>query len=154
MYKQSTHSRNFYGRFDGEQALPNKLSVQYTGAYSFFDKGDLYKEYNYGVTRKSHEISSGVQMSYSVPLISRKVCKSLSLSTGIHGSFEKAFLWDFTLVNFKERPTLYKITPLLGVELQFKKGISLAAKAKRYIDRGGELSLDYWDIGLSIRVGE
>lgn len=175
LYKQSTHSRNFYGRVDGTQVFNQRFKILYSGEGRLYDRGDWFGSGGYGISRKSREITTELTSAFMVlpPAPGRKHITALQLSAGFEGAFERTKDWNFTTVQFNKGTNLYKTTPVGGCTLVVNKGFTIKLDVKRYFDRVVDIELydidknstlpedqrytgdlqKYWDISLSLTYG-
>lgn len=175
LYKQSIHSRNFYGRINGTQAFSPRLKCLYNIEGRLYDRGDWFGSGGYGISRKSQEVRTDLTSGFFVlpPLPGRKHIMAFQITGGFEGSFERTKNWLFSDERFNKGTNLYKVAPTTGATLLLNRGFTIKMQMKRYFDhvrdielyeadKGSALPEDekytgdlqkYWDLSLSVVYG-
>lgn len=176
LFKQSTHSRNFYTRIDGVQQFHPRFKLLYSLEGRLYDRGDWFAETgSYGVNRKSREVAVQSQGGFFLfpPNPGRKHIMAMQLTGGFEGAFERARDWDFNTKQFDLGTNLFKMSPISGFTILFVKGVTIKASLKRYFDKVVDIELyendkksdlpknerytgdlqKYWDLSLSLVYG-
>lgn len=175
LYKQSIHSRNFYGRVNGTQAFSPRLKLLYNIEGRLYDRGDWFGSGGYGISRKSREVRTDLTSGFFIlpPMPGRKHVMAWQVTGGFEGAFERTQNWLFTDERFNKGTNLYKVAPTGGLTLLLNKGFTIKAQMKRYFDHVKDIELyeaekssglpgekrytgdlqKYWDLTLSVTYG-